>query len=327
MSGVDCFSTKKWKDWVLKMVEKGMRVREGSPVCTEGYSEWFANVSWTMISPITVDLAADDDVRIFRIHQRKEACVNEDGDTPEHQCRDALNEQVTLSPNAYDTMPIQAKSGGLDQQITTLNDELQKLKEDKDKKPQTNIKLAEALKEKFTSEVVNTEEMKKSLEVNNNEWEVWRQALKNALASEGMGDMGDPTFEEIFDQNKIFFIITQQGPKGDYQEDLVSTELTLKNIIIVRRENMAKKKKIEEVIFQPWVKYLLDVRGIDISNNNSAFMVLATIQHQSQHRFLDVMKMLKSFLSKDPVFWKSVFSQTLGIKFSPTGEKAYEYLL
>ncbi|KAF6135639.1 hypothetical protein GIB67_028210, partial [Kingdonia uniflora] len=107
------------------------------------------------------------------------------------------------------------------------------------------------------------------LEVNNSEWEVWRQTLKKALVSEGIGDMGDPTFEKRFEQNKIFFTIAQQGPKGDYQEDLVSTEVTLENVIIARREKMAKKKKIQELLFQPWTKYLVDIRGVEISNNNS----------------------------------------------------------
>ncbi|KAF6169268.1 hypothetical protein GIB67_013698 [Kingdonia uniflora] len=92
-----------------------------------------------------------------------------------------------------------------------------------------------------------------------------------------------------------------------------------------RRENMAKK--LEEVLFQPWAKYLLDVYGTNVDVNNSILRVPITILHQNLHRFKDVMKMLKSFLTKDPTFWKSVFSQTLGIPFSPTGEKAYEYLL
>ncbi|KAF6165608.1 hypothetical protein GIB67_021878, partial [Kingdonia uniflora] len=83
--------------------------------------------------------------------------------------------------------------------------------------------------------LVNSEERKNILDVDNNEWEVWRQTLKKALASEGMGDMGDPTFEELFKQNERFFIIVQQGPKGDYQEDLVSTAVTLENIVIARR--------------------------------------------------------------------------------------------
>ncbi|KAF6158280.1 hypothetical protein GIB67_001351 [Kingdonia uniflora] len=89
--------------------------------------------------------------------------------------------------------------------------------------------------------LVNAEEKKKSLKVNNNE--------NKALASEGMGDMGDPTFEELFDNNERFFTIAQQGPNGDYQEDLVSTGLTLENVVIAKRENMAKKKKLEEVLF------------------------------------------------------------------------------
>ncbi|KAF6149780.1 hypothetical protein GIB67_017513, partial [Kingdonia uniflora] len=62
--------------------------------------------------------------------------------------------------------------------------------------------------------LVNAEERMKSLEVNNSEWEVWRQVLKKALASEGMGDMGDPTFEELFKQNERFFTITQQNPRA-----------------------------------------------------------------------------------------------------------------
>ncbi|KAF6135947.1 hypothetical protein GIB67_006839, partial [Kingdonia uniflora] len=94
-------------------------------------------------------------------------------------------------------------------------------------------------------ELVNSEERKKTLEVDNNEWEVWRQALKKALASEGMRDMGDLTFEELFEQNERFFTIAQQGPKGDYQEDLVSTAVTLENVVIARREKMAKKKKMQ----------------------------------------------------------------------------------
>ncbi|KAF6134571.1 hypothetical protein GIB67_022311, partial [Kingdonia uniflora] len=64
-------------------------------------------------------------------------------------------------------------------------------------------------KEDFCKKLVNAEEMKKSLKVNNNEWEIWRQSLKKALASEGMGNMGNPTFEELFDQNERFFTIAQ----------------------------------------------------------------------------------------------------------------------
>ncbi|KAF6139144.1 hypothetical protein GIB67_002406 [Kingdonia uniflora] len=311
---VDCFSSQKWKDFVLKKADRGRRVREGPLVCTEGYLEWFASVSWTTICPIAVDLAADDDAGV---HQRKEATVNEHGDTPHH-------EHSSRSPNINLN----------DQQITALNDQLQKLKEDKDKESEANINLREALKDKCTCEIelkrvvdeqcalefadlprqldakilecknleekntsleaelrqksgledcnqslsvelnkkckaieslkavnallmeqidlqlppatplvmlpshqpvldttlakkykdllaahedikkkliakedfrrklVNAEERMKSLEANNSEWKVWRQTLKKALASEGMGDMGDPTFEDLLSRMK-----------------------------------------------------------------------------------------------------------------------------
>ncbi|KAF6138677.1 hypothetical protein GIB67_009871 [Kingdonia uniflora] len=75
-------------------------------------------------------------------------------------------------------------------------------------------------KEDFDNQLVNSEEIKKTLEVDNSEWlllhEVWHLALKKVLVSEGMGDMGNPTFEELFEQNKRFFTIAQQGTKGDY---------------------------------------------------------------------------------------------------------------
>ncbi|KAF6165573.1 hypothetical protein GIB67_022744 [Kingdonia uniflora] len=190
-----------------------------------------------------------------------------------------------------------------------------------------DIKKKLIAKEDFHKKLVNSEERKKILEVDNNEWEVWRQALKKAPASEGMGDMGDPNFEELFEQNERFFTIAQQGPKGDYQEDLVSTAVNLENVVVARREKMAKKKKMQELLFQPWTKYLVDVRGVEISDNNSGFRVTAAIHHQSQHRFLDVMKSLKTFLCKDPAFRKSIFSQTLGIQFTVDGENAYQILL
>ncbi|KAF6146592.1 hypothetical protein GIB67_008878, partial [Kingdonia uniflora] len=61
------------------------------------------------------------------------------------------HEHASLSPNAHGTMQTRGGSGGFDQQITTLNDQLQKLKEDKEKESEANINLREALKEK-TSE-------------------------------------------------------------------------------------------------------------------------------------------------------------------------------
>ncbi|KAF6139331.1 hypothetical protein GIB67_021541 [Kingdonia uniflora] len=234
----------------------------------------------------------------YGIHQRKPASVNEHGDTPVYQSED-IAEQYDVSHHEHSSRSPNINL--IDQQITALNDQLQKLKEDKEKESEANINLREAHKEKLAvlqshqpvpdttlakkyedllaahddmkkkwiakedfrqklvnaeermkslevnnsewichilnsctylrflcvmhgfkimllksnivefdnyefyfelcmhKKLVNSEERKKTLEVDNNEWEVWRQALKKALATEGMGDMGDPTFKELFE--------------------------------------------------------------------------------------------------------------------------------
>ncbi|KAF6176089.1 hypothetical protein GIB67_000183, partial [Kingdonia uniflora] len=141
---VDCFPGQKWKDFVLKKADRGRRVREGPLVCTEGYLEWFASVSWTTICPIAVDLAADDDAGVY---QRKEATVNENGDTPVRHSQD-VTEQYDASHHEHSSRSPNINLN--DQQITGLNDQLQKLKEDKDKESEANINLREALKEKVS---------------------------------------------------------------------------------------------------------------------------------------------------------------------------------
>ncbi|KAF6140415.1 hypothetical protein GIB67_013184, partial [Kingdonia uniflora] len=94
------------------------RVREGPLVCTKGYLEWFASVSWTTICPIAVDLAADDDAGV---HQRKEATVNEHGDTPVRYSQDVA-EQYDASHHEHSSRSPNINLN--DQQITVLNDQL-----------------------------------------------------------------------------------------------------------------------------------------------------------------------------------------------------------
>ncbi|KAF6138048.1 hypothetical protein GIB67_042953, partial [Kingdonia uniflora] len=221
------------------------------------------------------------------IHQKKSASVNEHGDTPVHQSED-IAEQYDASTSECDLLKETIEQMKVEIELKRVVDEQCALEfSDMPKQLDVKYKENESLKafnmilmEQIDMQLppttthkklVNSEERKKTLEVDNNEWEVWRQVLKKALASERMGDMGDPTFEEFFEQNKRFFTIAQQGPKGDYQEDLVSTAVTLENIVIARREKMAKKKKMQKLLFQPWTKYLVDVRGVKISDNNSDF--------------------------------------------------------
>ncbi|KAF6160224.1 hypothetical protein GIB67_016660 [Kingdonia uniflora] len=79
------------------------------------------------------------------IHQRKPVCVNEHGDTPVHQSED-IAEQYDASHHEYASLSLNINLN--DQQITILNDQLQKHKEDKEKEFKVNINLKEALKEK-----------------------------------------------------------------------------------------------------------------------------------------------------------------------------------
>ncbi|KAF6148887.1 hypothetical protein GIB67_014258 [Kingdonia uniflora] len=348
---VDCFSSQKWKKFVLKKADRGRRVREGPLVCTEAYLEWFTSLSWTTICPITADLAANDS----RIHQRKPASVNEHGNTPVHQSEDiaeqydaptsecdllketieqmkaeielkrVVDEQCALEfadlPRQLDAKILEYKNleekflsleaelrqkSSLDDCNQSLSVELNKKCKETESLKTVNALLMEQIdlqlpsatplavlqshqpvpdtaltkkyedllaahedikkkliaKEDFRQKLVNAEERMKSLEANNSEWhkelvtsEERKKTLEvdnnewKALASEGMGDMGDPTFKELFEQNERFFTIAQQEPKGDYQEDLVSTTVTLENVIIARREKMAKKKKMQELLF------------------------------------------------------------------------------
>ncbi|KAF6138978.1 hypothetical protein GIB67_010704 [Kingdonia uniflora] len=202
----DCFSEKKWKDYILKKAERGQRISQ-----------------WNLLRESIDQLK--EDIQLKRV----------------------LEEQCAL---AYTDLPAQ-----LDAKLAIVQSH----------KPMTDINLTikyddllsthEELKKKLIAKenlvffqckkLVNTEEMKKSLKVNNNEWVVWSQSLKKALESEGMRDMRDPTFEELFEQNERSFTIAQQGPKGDYHKDLVSTAVTLENVVIARRDIMAKKKKIQ----------------------------------------------------------------------------------
>ncbi|KAF6150490.1 hypothetical protein GIB67_030291 [Kingdonia uniflora] len=176
------------------------------------------------------------------------------------------------------------------------------------------------------SQLIIVEEMKKKLEVEHYEWKVWRQAMKKEFHSRELAEKDDLTFIELFDQYDRFYTIAQQGPKGDYQEDFTVTGGNQDKLMDVRRVNVVLKKKINGTLFQLYVKYHLDVRGVQGEDGNSAFRVPTIIKHQSQSQFKKVMNSLKSLLTKDPTFWKTVFSQSLDTHFSLRGEMVYEQL-
>ncbi|KAF6153146.1 hypothetical protein GIB67_034868 [Kingdonia uniflora] len=157
-------------------------------------------------------------------------------------------------------------------------------------------------------------------------FEAWHKAMKKEFQSGELTEKDDPTFIELFDQYDRFYTIAQQGPKGDYQEDFTVTGGNQEKLVEVRRENVVLKKKINETLFQLYVKYHLDVCGVQGEDGNSSFRVPATNKHQRQSQFKKVMNSLMSLMTKDPAFWKSVFSQSLDTRFSSRGEMVYEQL-
>ncbi|KAF6147502.1 hypothetical protein GIB67_021328 [Kingdonia uniflora] len=180
--------------------------------------------------------------------------------------------------------------------------------------------------ETLRSQLIIVEEMKKTLEVEHYKWEACRQAMKKEFHGGELAEQDDPTFIKLFDQYDRLCTIAQQGPKGDYQGDFIVTGGNQGKIMKVRRANVVLKKKINKTLFQLYVKYHLDVRGVQGEDDNSAFRVPATIKHQSQNQFKKVINMFESLMTKDSAFWKTVFNQSLNTRFSSLGEKVYEQL-
>ncbi|KAF6147962.1 hypothetical protein GIB67_001537 [Kingdonia uniflora] len=151
------------------------------------------------------------------------------------------------------------------------------------------------------SQLIIVEEMKKALEIDHYEW-AWRQAMKKEFHNRELADKDDPTFIEQFDQYDRFYTIAHQGPKGDYQDDFTVTGRNQNKLMEVRRANVVLKKKINETLFQLYVKFPLNVHSVQGEYGNSAFRVPTTIKHQSQSQFKKVMNSLESLMTKDPVF-------------------------
>ncbi|KAF6159234.1 hypothetical protein GIB67_032005 [Kingdonia uniflora] len=141
-----------------------------------------------------------------------------------------------------------------------------------------------------------------------------------------LADKDDPTFIELFDQYDRFYTIVYEGTKGDYQDDFTVKSRNQDKLMEVRKANVVLKKKINKILFILYVKFHLDVRGVQGEDDNYAFRVPATIKHQSKNQFKKVMNLLESLMTKDPAFWKTVFSQSLDAHFSSRGEKVCDQL-
>ncbi|KAF6137111.1 hypothetical protein GIB67_030875 [Kingdonia uniflora] len=304
---VDVFLMGLLKEWIVRSRDSGRRLR-GPAQCIVGYMQWFLSVSWTKICPPTVDLSADDDIGLSACHpirwtkecqvlnmestklvedmriktgvdasnaslaielakQRREYKLLQDinaklAEQSERQHPEPVPLAVILKGVAVPSRDLQKK---IDELTVKYEDVVKRLKE----------------KESFRSQLIIVEEMKKKLEVEHYEWEAWCQAMKKEFYSEELAEKDNPTFIEQFDQYDRFYTIAQQRPKGDYQEDFIVTGGNQEKLMDVRMANVVMKKKINETLFQLYVKYHLDVRGVQGEDGNSVFRVPATIKHQS----------------------------------------------
>ncbi|KAF6148589.1 hypothetical protein GIB67_042548 [Kingdonia uniflora] len=158
---VDCFTKKKWKDWILKKPDRERRVQEGPPIL-ENKNLQEKNASLEAELRQKFDLK-ECNLAILQLHQ--------------HMTDINLAKKYDNLLSAHEEL----KKKLIAKEDFILNWTSKYKKEAARVTEETN---------NLCKKLVNAEEMKKSLEVNNNEW-VWRQSFKKALASEGMGDMWD----------------------------------------------------------------------------------------------------------------------------------------
>ncbi|KAF6164292.1 hypothetical protein GIB67_010262 [Kingdonia uniflora] len=191
---------------------RGRKVHDGIPVCSEGYFEWFNSVSFTKLCPDVVNLGEDadyDGARVLGassgISQRENDEVpqnqNKGGEGPAEVVEDPAR---SILVQALETKTLECKTNKklLKDQILEC-ESTKKILEDQRLECESNKKLAKDLRMQLAAKGV------------------WRLALKSAI--EG-GDFEDPeelTYEELGRQFTKLLTISQEGPKGEYEDDII----------------------------------------------------------------------------------------------------------
>ncbi|KAF6158550.1 hypothetical protein GIB67_040064, partial [Kingdonia uniflora] len=338
-----------WKEWIMRSRNRGRRLRGGPAQCVDGYMKWFQSVPWTKIYPPTVDLSVDDDIGlsachpIGRLRNKPDNCdipMEVSGELPnvcEHEqylmLRDenkALVGQISALKEEVQKLKDQKNGTSLINKVHTndyiqtkeceaLNERNAKLVKDlriqaavDDCNASLSRELAKKRREYKLLQDINAKLADQSERQHPTPIpEAWRQAMKKEFHSGELAEKDDPTFIKLFDQYDKFYTIAQQGTKGDYQDDFTVTGGNQDKLMEVRRVNVVLMKKINETLFQLYVKYHLNVRGVQGEDDNSAFRVPTTNKYQSQNQFKKVMNSLESLMTKYPTFRKTIFSQSL----------------
>ncbi|KAF6141971.1 hypothetical protein GIB67_037939 [Kingdonia uniflora] len=156
---------------------------------------------------------------------------------------------------------------------------------------------------------------------------VWRVALKSATEGGDFKDIEDPTYEELSRQFTKLLTITQEGPKGEYEDDIIlSGRGEYQERIDSKLKKIDHKTNLRQTLFQPFNWFQLDIRDVE-RDGNTTFRVAASYAYKSQMKFLNVKDSLCTLMTKKPSYWKSVFSQRLDVAYSNLGERRYKTLL
>ncbi|KAF6173853.1 hypothetical protein GIB67_039804 [Kingdonia uniflora] len=187
------------------------------------------------------------------IHQRKPASVNEHGDTTVHQSEDIV-EQYDASHHEHSSLSPNINLN--DQQIAALNDQLQKLKEDKEES-EANINLRETLKEKAGIElkrvvdeqcVLEFADLPRQLDAKILECKNLEEKNANLEAElrskSGLEDCNQYLFVEL---NKNFVVLQSHQLVSDIilakkYEDLLAAHEDVKKKLIVKEDFVSHSK-------------------------------------------------------------------------------------
>ncbi|KAF6166490.1 hypothetical protein GIB67_038227 [Kingdonia uniflora] len=149
----------------------------------------------------------------------------------------------------------------------------------------------------------------------------------STIEGEDFEDTEDPTWEELSRQFTKLLTIAQEGPKGEYEDDITLLGRgEYQERIDSRLKKIDHKTNLRQSLFQPFSWFQLDIRDFE-RDCNTAFRVAASYAYQSQMKFLNMKDSLCTLMMKKPFYWKSIFSQRLDVAYSDLGDSRYETLL
>ncbi|KAF6154376.1 hypothetical protein GIB67_026832 [Kingdonia uniflora] len=156
---------------------------------------------------------------------------------------------------------------------------------------------------------------------------VWHLALKGTIEGGDFEDIEDLTWEEISRQFTKLLTITQEGPKGEDEDDIIlSGRGEYQEMIDSRLKKIDQKTNLRQTLFQLFNWFQLDIRDVE-RDGNTVFRVAVSYVYKSQIKFLNVKDSLCTLMTKKPSYWKSIYSQRLDVAYSDLGERRYETLL